>query len=296
MEKFLRQVHSVLEFCLPRTPLFDRFCAWVLFIITQHRMPRPKRLYFNDQLYRIKSTDAIMEPLRQFVSDKEYLRMYVAHKVGDEFNVPYHAILRSPAEVDAYDFPAECCVKPTHASGRYILRRHGEPIDREEIKRWFSVNRYRTSREANYRYLEPKIIVEPLIAGRTDNDEFKVFCYRGKPRLIQAVYRRREGAGRELAGVSYLDAAWNRLPVRTQSDPGAPPARPANLDSMLEAAARLSEGFDFIRIDFYSDGNFYLVGEITNCHNNATTRFRFTDPARAGEDAEAFVSRLIFSE
>ena len=44
------------------------------------------------------------------------MKKYVRQTVGDEYNVPTIAVLRSPEEVDTFDFPARCCIKPTHAS------------------------------------------------------------------------------------------------------------------------------------------------------------------------------------
>ena len=37
---------------------------------------------------------------------------------------------------------------------------------------------------------------------------------------------------------------------------------------MLEAAAKLAKGFSFIRVDLYTNGTDFKVGEITNCHGS----------------------------
>ena len=63
--------------------------------------------------------------------------------------------------------------------------------------------------------------------------------------------------------------------------------KPANLREMLDVAGRLSAGFDFVRVDLYSDSSSCLVGEITNCHGNA--RQRFIPPS-----AELTASKIIF--
>ena len=63
--------------------------------------------------------------------------------------------------------------------------------------------------------------------------------------------------------------------------------QPECLDQMLDLAARLSEDFEFVRVDFYTDGRNLLVGELTNCPENAGGVFI---PANAEREA----SRIIF--
>ncbi len=117
----------------------------------KHRRWPGDALLWNDVRYRIKTSNEILDPLSVFVSDKEHGKHYVKAIVGDEHNVP------------------------THASAEVILRRSGEPIDRERIKRWFALN-YFAGREINYRLLRPKVIVEPLIFDSDNVEDYKIFC------------------------------------------------------------------------------------------------------------------------
>lgn len=178
-----RALYGAMMRLVPRNRLGDRILAFAYFVAKQHRLPTSRPL-FNDMLYRIKTTDEVFDPLRVFVSDKEFVKLYVKAVAGDEYNVPTFAVLRSPAEVDAYDFPAECCIKPTQASGAFIFRRAGEPVDRDEIKRRFSLDHYAATREANYRYLVPKVIVEPLLSQDGGLLDYRFFCVGGKPKFI----------------------------------------------------------------------------------------------------------------
>jgi hypothetical protein len=191
--------------------------------------------------------------------------------------------LRSADEVDGYDFPSDCCIKPTQASSYVILRRNGEPIDRERIKRWFAINYYNVGRERNYRRLKPKVIVEPLIFNSTNVEDFKFFCFNGKPRIIQVDVDRYVRHTRK-----YFDTEWNELDfsIIYPRAEGAFP-KPDNLADMVSIARRLSARFSFVRIDLYSDGRQALVGEITNCSENAGG---FFVPAAAEKTA----SELMF--
>jgi len=249
---------------LPYGETGDRLYHRLNFMRKHRRLPNG-RMMWNDVWYRVKTTDEILEPLRVFVSDKEHVKRFVKAELGDEYNVPTLAVLRSADEVDGYDFPADCCIKPTQASGQVILRKNGEPIDRERIKRWFGINYYYAGREWNYRPLKPKVIVEPLIFGGTNVEDFKIFCFNGEPRLIQVDIDRYINHTRKFFDVDWREQDFSILyPRSTAEFP-----RPASLEKMLAAARKLSAPFSFVRVDLYTDNRQVLVGEITHCSDNA---------------------------
>src|SRR5205085_7105131 len=123
--------------------------------------------------------------------------------LGQQYNVPTLTILRSMDDVRTYPFPAACCIKPTHESGHVMLRKNGEAIDFKTIERWFELNHYRRGREANYKPLQPKVIVEPLIFGTPGPNEYKFFCYNGQPKLIKVIHNRYTDYS-----CKYFDAKW----------------------------------------------------------------------------------------
>ena len=267
---------------LPFNEAGDRLYHRLNFMRKHQRAPNGAMLW-NDVWYRMKTSDEIVQPLRVFVSDKEHVKQFVKEKVGDEFNVPTIAVLRSAGEVDAFDFPADCCIKPTHASGQVILRTNGAPVDRERIKRWFSIDYYCHGREWNYRGLEPKVIVEPLIFGGTNVEDFKFFCFNGEPRVVQVDIDRHTNHTRKFFDVNWVEQDFSIIYPRSETDF----PRPASLDTMLAVARTLSAPFSFVRIDLYSDGQQVLVGEVTNCSENAGGFF-------VPRSAERRASELMF--
>jgi hypothetical protein len=267
---------------LPETRVGDRVFAYTNFVICHRRPPNDGPL-FNDVLHRMLIGDEILDPLRVFVSDKEFVKLYVAAVVGERYAVPTIDVIREAAAVADYPFPHECCIKPTQASGEVILRQRGEPIDREKIADWFGLNYYRLYREANYKRLTPKVIVEPILFGNTNLDDYRIFCYRGKPKLIHLGFDLRGNLTKLL-----LTPDWRIQDFSMgypQSERRPPP--PENLEEMLQIAGKLSARFDFIRVDFYTNGQRCYVGEITNCHSAAMQSFI---PA----SAEALATELIF--
>jgi hypothetical protein len=287
---------------MPENRFGDRVVACMRFLVRHRRLPASSGRY-NDVLYRINTSNDILDPLRVFVTDKEFVKVYVRATVGERYNVPTIGVIRSEKEVDAYPFPPDCCIKPTHASGRVIFRRHGAPIDKDEIRSWFRTNYYYVGREANYRLLTPKVIVEPLIFEGADLEDYKVFCLHGTPRMIQVDVDRHVAHKRK-----YFDADWNELDFSIKyprADKTIP--RPKNLVEMLAVASDLSAAFWFARVDLYSDGERLLVGEITHVPDNVDGKcipptaegvlsecvFGKTDPAASRPFADAAPMRRV---
>lgn len=264
---------------LPETRFGDRIFCTIQFLRFHKRLPT-RELRYNDVLHRIRVSDDILDPLRVFVSDKELVKLYVKAVVGEQYVVPTLAVLRSKQDIHRYEFPAQCCIKATHTSGCVILRRAGEPLDITRIERWFDINYYRSGREANYKHLVPKVIVEPLLFGDANVQDYKIFCVNGEPKLIQVDVDRYIRHQRK-----YFDVHWKEQDFSIKyprADRIIP--RPANLSEMLSVAAQLSERFWFVRIDLYSDDHQVFVGEITHCADGADGRFM---PAAAEQRVSA---------
>jgi hypothetical protein len=267
---------------LPQNRLGDRIYGFLLFVASHGRLPN-KSMTFNDVLYRIKNTDEIIDPLRVFITDKEFVKFYVKAVIGDQYNVPTIDIIRDRAKIEDYEFPAACCIKPTHLSGEIIIRKDIEPVDRGRIDSWFDVSHYALIREANYKTLKPKVIIEPIIFRGNDLIDYKIFCFKGKPKIIRVV---EDYLGEDRRGL--FDVNWNEFPFSLGVESySVPSKKPGNLLELLDIAAKLSAGFNFIRVDLYSDGSRCLAGEMTNCHMSATQGFI---PA----SAEKIASKILF--
>ena len=253
---------------LPNSDWADNLVALFKFLWRHRRWPGSRKT-LNDHLYLIKTTNAIVEPLRLFVTDKEYVKLYVKATIGEKYNVPTIAVLRSPVEAHDYHYTNGCCIKPTHLTGKVEFCTERHTPDLAVIDSWFRTSQYRRTRERNYKYLVPKVIVEPILFHDLNLMDYKIFCVNGKPKLIQVDLDRRTRHTRK-----YFDCSWNDLPFsllfpRAEATIG----RPKNLESMLEVSGVLSNPFDLVRIDLYTNGTECFVGEITNCHGNTGDNF-----------------------
>lgn len=271
---------------LPYSRHGDYWWAFGHFWHIHGRMPRRDRWLLNDVLFQIRVRE-LASPERVRISDKEQLKDYVRERAGDQHNVPVLAVLRTPEEAAAYAYPETCVIKPTHMSGEIIFR-PGQPLDRERIAGWFKRNFYPVNREINYKHLVPKVIVEPYIFGRPYPEvptDYRIFCVDGRPRLLLVEVDHRVSLRR-----CYFDTEWRLQPFTTgYRRYGDPPARPDNLDEMLDVAARLSAGYSLLRVDLYSDGKQVLVGELTNCSGGGGTVY-------FPPEGETIASRLLWPE
>lgn len=268
---------------LPKSKWGDAIYLNLVFSKFHRRKPDTNSMRINDFLFRMLCGPEVDEPLRHRVTDKELLKEYVREKLGDEFNVPTLAVLRSLPEALHYAYPRRCVIKPTHLSGAVFLRHGGEPIDFYAIDNWFNTDYYDTSRVRYYRYLQPKVIVEPFVFDCDSPHDYKVFCWRGEPKMIQVVTNRSTDS-RE----AYYDTNWRRLWFRVHNPHHEEDIeRPGSLHLILEASRALSADYNFMRVDLYTDGAQVAVGELTSIPLGAQMGFR---PGSAEEDA----SRVIF--
>ena len=250
---------KIFRHLLPRSLWGDRMYGRYNFRRRLGRYPESPPKRFNDHLFAFKTSGAGYDPLVQFVTDKEYAKLYISFVLGKEYVIRTYRILRSKDELKEYRpdrFP--CVLKPTHSSGQVLICTDASTdLDRKRLDGWFDTDYYKSSREHNYRYLVPKIIVEGYFSpdGRTVPSDYKVFCIRGVPKFIQVDSDRFSGHTRNL-----YDTSWARIPAtlqypgRDDDDP-----RPMLLDDMLSAARRLSAPFPFLLIRDTPPARMYVL-------------------------------------
>lgn len=237
----------------------------------------------------MKIDGTLADPLRVFVTDKELSKKFVIETIGESYAVPTLAVLRTDKEIDAFRFPETCFVKATHGCGDNILKKPGDTVDRAALKSWLSMDYYQQKREANYKGLHPKIIVEPVIFADRAFSEYRVFCWHGEPR-ITVMNVMDHSSVKNITHRVLFNSRQEKLPFSMGYPPPPPEINiepPNNFDEILAVSARLSKQFALLRVDIYSDGKELLIGELTNCHAGATQKF-------IPRDSEEVASRLLF--
>ncbi len=219
---------------------------------------------FNQKLQWCKVYDT--NPLKTLLADKYLVRDWVAEKIGSEYLVPLIGVWDRFDDIDFTKMPKKFALKCNHGSGWNIIVENKDDIDINEIKKkidgWMGENfAFKAGFEFHYRDIVPKIIAEEYLEN-SDGDifDYKLYCFDGKVKYIHFL----KGRKTQLR-MAYFDREWKKQnfyhnhPIIKERIP-----KPDNLDKMIQLAEKLSEGFPYVRVDFYrlNDGTIKF-GEMT---------------------------------
>jgi TupA-like ATPgrasp len=210
------------------------------------------------------------------LTDKAAARSYVEQRIGPQFLPKLYHLTSQPETIPFDELPDRFVVKPTHASGWVRLITDKSTLDRaalvETCRDWLKQSYYEKKREWVYKNVEPRILVEQYIddgSGAVPND-YKLYVFDGTVELILlSVGRFKDHRLR------FYTPAWKKLDVLLANEDiigDAPP--PANLGNMIAAAQVLSQGMDFMRVDFYDTGDRFYCGELTMTPGGGLDHFR----------------------
>ncbi|MEO1563647.1 MAG: ATP-grasp fold amidoligase family protein [Pseudomonadota bacterium] len=254
----------------PNGTLTNRIYWLGLFVSVHRRFPRRDR-FLSDVLFRQAVSGELDKSLRRMVTDKYESKAYVNEKLGEERAVPTFAVLSSMEEVEAYEFPNRCVVKPTVNWKRVFLRLDGEQIPYHEFAQWLRHDFFLDTRETNYKDHPLRLVVEEFALGQQDPKEIKILYFDGKLmyfRVFDFVPDYPERHSRE------YDRHWQPLDLTVDARLlQVDLEKPVLLDEMAEAGAKIAEDFSgIVRVDFYYDDHDWKIGEITNLPTGVVTR------------------------
>ena len=237
----------------------------------QRRMGKPLDLNnvktFTEKLWWIKLYDAT--PLKSRLADKFLVRRWVADKIGEQYLIPLLGVWDDFDDIDFDELPDQFVLKCNHGAGMNIIVRDKKSFDkrnaREKLNAWLAVDySAQLGLELHYTRIKRKIIAEKFMTNGDlpDLTDYKFSCFNGKINHCKVI----SGHTTDLR-LDYFDMNWHRLKFEQKTNPNSdhperiPP--PKNFELMTKLAATLSEGFAFVRVDFYEiDGKVYF-GEMT---------------------------------
>ncbi len=245
----------------------------------------PQRFTEKLQWYKMHYRNPIMH---QCV-DKYAVRKFVKGRGLENTLVDLYGHYKSIRDVDFESLPNSFVIKTTHGGGglNVVVCTDKSNLNLDEVREKLDFKEKRVEyngggREWAYYGLKTGIVVEELLVNK-DNPEagvndYKIFCYNGKPKFIVVDVDRYIGHKR-----NFYDADWNNLYV-TSDCPASDREieKPKNYDEMLKIAATLSKGFPYVRVDLYNiEGKIYF-GEMTFYPWSGYVRY---DPDEFDKDA-----------
>jgi hypothetical protein len=253
---------------LPKNKLGDRIHHLAYFLVAHRRLPRRNSGLFNDYLFFLKTSGQLEDVIRQFTSDKELVKLWIEARLGNSFFPRTLAVLK-PSELSGRNIPKNCVAKPTHLSGVVVfVSSEINEGDIQELRETEFKNLYDVFRESNYKNLRPMVLFEEMVDAPSSIVDYKIFCLRGEPKIIQVDVGRHTDHRRSLYAID-----WNRIDVTYSKAKGPNVDRPHCLDRMLELARKIAQDFESVRVDLYISGDQIFVGELTHCPEQAHGRF-----------------------
>lgn len=253
----------------PNLYVFNFLLALPFFVAGNRRLPRAlsnPKAGINDFIFdrMLRNRWSVWQ---QACVDKEFAKSIARAADPSVSIIPTLAVIKA-AGLSAEDVAARLAVfagrpvvaKPTHTSGGVVFLRSGLSLeDVARLTRHAKQNFFFARREAQYRNLEAKIIVEADISEGEAPIDYKFFCSDGRAHYCQVDATRFSDHRRALCSLPDFTV----LPLTYGYERPAVVAKPKSLDRMIATAQKLSKGFDFVRIDLYERGDEIIFGEFT---------------------------------
>jgi hypothetical protein len=244
-------------------PALQWLRSWVYF---GRPLPLGNPQTFTERLLVKMATDR--NPLQTTTADRVAMRGYVEARLGPGYLPEQLAVLQHPDEVRALDLPPAYVAKASHGSQMVHIVRQDSRGERDIIailgKEWLARDYWRRHGEWPYRDIPRRIVIEGYLGKPGDEPppDWKFYCFNGKVGLVSLDYDRFLRRKRVFydADGRQLDLLLNYL-HRTDEAKPVPPC----FARMKDIATRLSQGFDFVRVDLFDLPQGIIVGELTHC-------------------------------
>ena len=227
---------------------------------------------------KINSRKLDKNPLFVLCADKIKVRNYVRNKIGEKYLIPCIFTAKKLTS-ELYDnMPNSCVLKTASGSGTIKIIRNKSKENKEQIiglmKAYQKLDFAYIFGELFYKKIKNYIICEKLLLDKMGNipNDFKIHCFRngGRPKFFVQIEFDRFGNRRR----NIYDSKFNLLNLTTGLEQFTDKIeKPKNWNEMLWVAKKLSEDFDYVRVDLYNLNGKIYFGELTFTHNAGFSKF-----------------------
>jgi hypothetical protein len=195
-----------------------------------------------------------------YLADKLAVRDYVRNAVGAQYLTDLIWSGDDPNKIPFDELPNECIIKTNHGCGDHIVCR--STLDREsaigQLSATLAENYFWRAQEYQYYNIKPCVMVEEFLDDGFEEGplDFRFWCFNGTTEVIQV-----DNHAHSIN--PFYDTAWQKLSLHYRDDNRGEIAKPINFAEMLNVAARLSQGMDFVRVDLYNIRGRIVFGELT---------------------------------
>lgn len=240
------------------------FLRWQYRSVFRKALNLKKPKTFNEKLQWLKLN--YRDPAHVELVDKQEVKSYITKRIGPEYVIPTLGVWERFDEIDFEALPEQFVLKCTHDSGSTVICKDKQLFDevaaREKLERKLKLNLFWHGREWPYKHVKPQILVEQYM---DDNGEaprdYKFFCFNGKVKCFKVDFDRftSHKANYYAPDKTLLRFGEKVCPPDFERDIEIP----GNIDDMIQLAEKLSAGYPFLRVDFYSVNGKIYFGELT---------------------------------
>lgn len=234
--------------------------------ITFNQKIQFRKLYENNPLYSI-------------CADKYRVREYVKDKIGAEYLIPIYLVTDKLTEEQWNELPNQFVAKANHNSGPVQIVKDKSKVNKrkiiKELNNQLIIDYGILSMEKYYSEIPRKIVVEKYLldSKRIFLQDLKVHCFNdGKMKKYFFDLCSRESVDGEVSSVLY-DENWKNLKITNSILDSNSYAKPKNFDKIKEIARKLSEDFNYVRVDLYNIDEKIYFGELTFCDSSGFGKF-----------------------
>lgn len=242
----------------------DELVKWLNMLNIHDNIDSPCN--FNEKMHYLKLHDNT--DIKTTLSDKYAVRQWVADQFGEQYLIPIIGAWDDVEKINFEALPQSFCLKANHGSNMNIIVRDKSNLDikktKKVLKEWNAYNFGWEGFELQYVHIPKKIIAEEYIKQMDGNLlDYKIHCFHGVPKLIQIIGDRNSVAhtGKE----AFYDMEWHRcdLMYHTYDQYEEDIKRPDTFEEMIDLAEKMSNGFDYVRVDLYEIDGQIKFGEMT---------------------------------
>lgn len=235
----------------------------------------PKNFTEKIHVYKLLYDD----PKMSKIVDKYEFKGYIKDILGtDQFSVKSFGVIENYYELEKLwpSLPEEFVLKSTISSdgNNIIFVNDKNKLEIKSIKNEIEkmLNPYHTQLNGYsraYYSLKPRVVIEEYLHEIKGSglQDYKFYCFNGEVAFVYVTSRTFESK-EDPSGANYprtfFDLEWKKLPISLVNHPtDEKVAKPSHFEEMKKIAKKLSQGFPFVRIDFYNLEKGPLLGEMT---------------------------------
>ncbi len=295
-KQYWRFILTFFYFFLPKNFYGDYLFSYFDFYLWNKRLPSKSDNTLNSFMFYYKCKKDQNE-LKTFVSCKINCKIFLKNLGLEKYIVPTIKILNNINEVKNYEIKNKIICKPSHYGGGKKLFKYGDNINPvkfnneeiETIKDWLRWDYYKISREKNYKNIQKKIILEPILFNNNQITDFKIWTFNHKVKMFQIVFWEKNKRER-----CFYNLNWEKMPFSIYDKPCENTfPKPKLFDEMIKLSEKISKNFKFLRVDLYTNDEEIFVGELTNHPGNHGDIFLDKNGNYVGFENEKKYSKLF---